>query len=402
MDPITHNTKATINIIAEDKWCHSHTLGEISSKNNGLNIVKMFLQNSGLSPDIIKTISFRLFNNNNFPLCMIIETKIDNNIYNYGSFIIKANGNTCIRREANDEARCLILQPNNICINDVNVNNLNNLVFLVTIREMVDTNTIDRNQIGTPNMTGSLIDGAYTSSEPVGKIAKMTPRKKSNQKLSDVYNYIPKINGREDHVTIIPVIYTDQIKYRMKEISSLLDGIQAMNQDTNHPSCIIEGFDGIFFGADVAKINYAVAEMFTMIINVAYPEVQVNEFYTKRGINVKNYAIQDVDDYPIGGHFHDIIEEIHMELESRGKVLISCDKSYSRSTIIVLVYMMAKNGFSLRDAISILHTRPANITRPNNGFLKQLVQYEKIIKRKTSYNDNDHYFINSGYKNSKI
>ena len=61
------------------------------------------------------------------------------------------------------------------------------------------------------------------------------------------------------------------------------------------------------------------------------------------------------------------------------KVLIHCAAGISRSTTLLLVYLMARLDMSLRDAF-LLVKRRRPIVCPNSGFVKQLIHYETRLR----------------------
>jgi len=105
---------------------------------------------------------------------------------------------------------------------------------------------------------------------------------------------------------------------------------------------------------------------------------------------LKNYLhlqIKDLCDYPIINCFeraHSFIEDAiqgrrsDFENEERGSVLVHCEKGISRSSTIVISFLMKAQSFSLQEAYQyVLARRP--IIFPNYGFLQQLVLYEQQI-----------------------
>lgn len=388
MDILTPTTNANIDLLPEGQWCQSHTIGAILPQSNGLTLVKQFLQKPGSSKDMIKTISVCMFNKSGTtPLRINIETRFNAESYNHGSFIIREYENICIQREAHEEARCLVLDSTDVCIDDGNIDSSDIHRFVVTIVEMVDTNKIHNYR---PSDRWDAID---MTENVKSKIAKVILGGKSDQTFEYVNNYIPKVGGHTDCITIIPVIYEDRVNYRLKEIISLLDNKPQTVKYTDYPSWG-ECYPGIFIGDQfVTNENAEMTNMITKIINVAYPEIQVHPSYVKKGLNVKNYTILDTGDYCIIDHFPNIFNEIDKELDKNGKVFVSCFAGYSRSTSIVLAYMIKKKKISLRDAIVHLQTLKL-IIRPTECFLRQLVIYEDDIMSNRNYNVHDSIFCN--------
>lgn len=63
---------------------------------------------------------------------------------------------------------------------------------------------------------------------------------------------------------------------------------------------------------------------------------------------------------------------------SGGKTLIYCVAGVSRSASICLAYLMKHQGLTLLDAYNYVKLRRPKI-KPNCGFFKQLIEYEKEI-----------------------
>lgn len=60
-------------------------------------------------------------------------------------------------------------------------------------------------------------------------------------------------------------------------------------------------------------------------------------------------------------------------------ILVHCENGVSRSITVVLAYLL-KNNYTLKDALYLIKTnRTSTFTRPNSGFAKQLLKYEKNI-----------------------
>lgn len=63
--------------------------------------------------------------------------------------------------------------------------------------------------------------------------------------------------------------------------------------------------------------------------------------------------------------------------ERGGRVLVHCNAGVSRSTSVVIGYLMLVNGMSFSDAYCLVKLK-RSCCRPNDGFLKQLQQINQL------------------------
>lgn len=88
-----------------------------------------------------------------------------------------------------------------------------------------------------------------------------------------------------------------------------------------------------------------------------------------------------VDDNPgvkILKHFEKTTRKIFDIIKTGGKVLIVCRAGISRSSTIVIAFLMRYHNMSLVDAHRLVRAQRPKI-RPNDGFWRQLVEYEKTL-----------------------
>jgi hypothetical protein len=94
--------------------------------------------------------------------------------------------------------------------------------------------------------------------------------------------------------------------------------------------------------------------------------------------NLEYYRV-DVEDMgrePIELFFPEATEFIHTQLSQERPVLVHCKAGVSRSSSVVLAYLVEYHGYSLHDAFfKVLKLRPT-IT-PNLGFMDKLRDYEE-------------------------
>lgn len=78
-------------------------------------------------------------------------------------------------------------------------------------------------------------------------------------------------------------------------------------------------------------------------------------------------------------HFDIVADKIHSVRAQHGRVLVHCCAGVSRSATLCLAYLVKYRDMSLIDAHTLVKAcRP--IIRPNGGFWKQLVDYERSIR----------------------
>jgi protein-tyrosine phosphatase len=92
------------------------------------------------------------------------------------------------------------------------------------------------------------------------------------------------------------------------------------------------------------------------------------------------YNIKDNSDEDILKYIDDIIKIIDNVNNNNQAVLIHCNKGISRSSSIIIAYIMKKYKKSFNDAFEFVMQKKNNIN-PNLGFIMQLEQYDKYINK---------------------
>ncbi|KAL9658336.1 hypothetical protein ABK040_015656 [Willaertia magna] len=135
--------------------------------------------------------------------------------------------------------------------------------------------------------------------------------------------------------------------------------------------------DHIFIGSDlVARDKVLLLQNgITSIINAA--KVVCDNYFTA-DFTYMALSLYDSGEESVLAIFYRVIDFIEKEIEKGGNVLIHCYEGFSRSTTLAISYIMWK---SRRDFNTVLEEvklkRP--VTSPNQGFITQLVQWEKIL-----------------------
>ena len=109
-------------------------------------------------------------------------------------------------------------------------------------------------------------------------------------------------------------------------------------------------------------------------------------------IEYLHIELDDLDDAPISGHFDEAIHFMETTFKHpSARLLVHCHLGISRSTTIVLAYLMKTYSATLTDALKFLrHRRP--IVCPNPGFVQQLIRFEIELFSRAYSNPNDPIF----------
>ncbi|CAL8391641.1 unnamed protein product [Arctogadus glacialis] len=106
------------------------------------------------------------------------------------------------------------------------------------------------------------------------------------------------------------------------------------------------------------------------VLNVAYG---VGNLFPDQ-LTYKTVNILDVPDTPITSYLADCSSFIDLARAKPGVVLVHCNAGISRSTSIVIGYLMLREGLSFEEALGqVKHARPS--VCPNAGFYQQLKSY---------------------------
>ncbi|XP_063290038.1 dual specificity protein phosphatase 13B-like isoform X2 [Pelobates fuscus] len=121
----------------------------------------------------------------------------------------------------------------------------------------------------------------------------------------------------------------------------------------------------------------------THILNAAHGQCGVNVkagFYAD--IPICYYGIKGIDDpsFNLSVFFNSTANFIKEGLDSpQGKVLVHCAMGISRSSTLVIAFLMIHRRLSVMDAIKLVVEK--RYIRPNNGFLAQLIQLDKRLRQ---------------------
>ena len=113
----------------------------------------------------------------------------------------------------------------------------------------------------------------------------------------------------------------------------------------------------------------------TRIINAAReaPKFEMSD------VELTHLSVSDLPSEDISQFFDHCADLIHTTKQGGGNTLVHCALGISRSVTICLAYMVKYETCTLRSAFfDIRKLRP--IIKPNNGFWRQLINYEQTLK----------------------
>ncbi|VDQ03986.1 unnamed protein product [Trichobilharzia regenti] len=96
-------------------------------------------------------------------------------------------------------------------------------------------------------------------------------------------------------------------------------------------------------------------------------------------INTIHVPVEDVETANLRVHFDRVSDRIAAESRRGGKTLVHCMAGVSRSSTLILAYLMRHTNMSLADAYQHVRSiRPC--IQPNPGFWRQLLEYEEKLR----------------------
>ncbi|XP_061346986.1 protein-tyrosine-phosphatase MKP1-like isoform X2 [Gastrolobium bilobum] len=133
----------------------------------------------------------------------------------------------------------------------------------------------------------------------------------------------------------------------------------------------------IYLGSDTVAKNHELLRQngITHVLNCVgfvCPE------YFKRDFVYKTLWLQDSPTEDITSILYDVFDYFEDVREQGGRVLVHCCQGVSRSTALVIAYLMWREGQSFEDAFQFVKTARA-VTNPNMGFACQLLQCQKRV-----------------------
>lgn len=97
------------------------------------------------------------------------------------------------------------------------------------------------------------------------------------------------------------------------------------------------------------------------------------------GFQTLKIAIADATNAPIETYFVEAVDFIDGALQSpKNRVFVHCEMGVSRSSTMVMAYLVKGRGFTLYDAYKLCKEERPRI-RPNEGFFDRLLHFEEVV-----------------------
>lgn len=139
------------------------------------------------------------------------------------------------------------------------------------------------------------------------------------------------------------------------------------------PGLYLSGLDASLSRSVLATRNVTLIVNASGLEEVSYPDLEQLE--------VLPVPVLDRPHAPLMHYFDQVAERIHGN--RTGSTLVHCTAGRSRSPALIMAYLMRFEALSLRQAHEVvLEQRP--FVRPNAGFWRQLLDYERRLFGRTS------------------
>lgn len=141
---------------------------------------------------------------------------------------------------------------------------------------------------------------------------------------------------------------------------------------------------GLILGSQDVAVEFDLLQKYkvTHILNVA--TLVKNSF--SENFTYMNIDLLDIPQTDIAQHFESAFQFIDEGMDKGGCVLVHCNAGISRSSTIVIAYLMMKKHWPLNKAYQYVKEKRSKI-RPNAGFQEQLQTFEQQLKSSGQIND---------------
>ncbi|GFO45685.1 dual specificity protein phosphatase [Plakobranchus ocellatus] len=140
--------------------------------------------------------------------------------------------------------------------------------------------------------------------------------------------------------------------------------------------CIIEG---LYLGGVMAALNERDLQAKSITHVLSVDEKPLPDVLTSR-LNYRHVFALDLYDFDLLSVFPESISYIDQARESGGRVLVHCQAGISRSSAVVIAYLMYKLNMTKQKAVEYVSSI-RHFIKPNDGFQEQLQLFENMGAR---------------------
>ena len=193
-----------------------------------------------------------------------------------------------------------------------------------------------------------------------------------NKRTSEKQTEIDKFNK---YINFGKSLLSKIAKKKCDKCNKLIDSHLFKIHYNSHPT---EIFNWLYLGTftNACDINELRRLKINYILNVAN---ECNNKNLPRDIKEMKLNIKDSEKFEILIYFEEANEFINKCKSEGGILLVHCKLGISRSASFILAYLIKYHKLTLKSALEFVKQK-RNQIKPNEGFMKQLYEYEKIIK----------------------
>jgi len=133
--------------------------------------------------------------------------------------------------------------------------------------------------------------------------------------------------------------------------------------------------DGLYFGGINSTQSKSCLSEFeiTHVLSMCYETIAQFE-----GVVYKKFEVTDDPSEIIKRYFSETTKYIHETISDGKTILVHCNRGVSRSASVVIAFVMWKFTWKFEKAFDYVRQK-RDVIYPNNGFVKQLEEYEKDL-----------------------
>lgn len=133
-------------------------------------------------------------------------------------------------------------------------------------------------------------------------------------------------------------------------------------------------------GVSALKPSVVLALNFDLVVNCTKEVPNMN---LPPDVERLKLWLDDTEETDLASYLHMAVDYIKMIMGTDGRVLVHCVAGVSRSAAVCLAYLVKHESMTLRQAYEHMAAQRPRV-RPNLGFWRQLIEFEKEMRNETS------------------